>query len=196
MFVPYLIIVAAFTLSVTVPARTQEEHWGAFMACKIVYCGGVGLFGSFAGYELVKMIMSKENVLDVDEDNDVSWDEVLHFIHKNLSLILNFTIVLCTIAELYYSSEGRNVAQALNGLLIWCNVMHMLLPFEYFGVLTIIIYKILFKDILRFVVVFSLLLLGFAQSFAILFEKQDTHEIGYAYPFRRVPRSVFFVLCT
>lgn len=44
---------------------------------------------------------------------------------------------------------------------------------RYFGTLTIIIYTMLFKDVFRFMVVFALLLAGFAQCFAIIHAPKD-----------------------
>ena len=43
----------------------------------------------------------------------------------------------------------------------------------------------------RFVVVFSLLLLGFSQAFNILFINQDELEIGYGYPFRTLTIAMY-----
>ena len=125
------------------------------------------------------MLLSSSPVIDLDEDNDVSWDEVLGFVHKNLGVLLNFVVFALVCVDLLaapydsgppYDSDSAaydsvsNMARALMSVLLWCNVMYMLLPYEYFGVLTIIVYQILFRDILRFLVIFFLMTLGFAQA--------------------------------
>jgi hypothetical protein len=65
------------------------------------------------------------------------------------------------------------VILAFASLIGWVYLFFFIMPLRFTGPFVIMIYKMLFNDVLRFCVIYVIFLVGFSQSFFVLF-----HENG------------------
>ena len=66
------------------------------------------------------------------------------------------------------------VILALAALIGWAYMFFFIMPFRFTGPFVIMIYKMLFNDVLRFCMIYLIFLVGFSQSFFILFHENGT----------------------
>jgi hypothetical protein len=58
---------------------------------------------------------------------------------------------------------------SIAALLGWGYMLFFTMPFRFTGPFVIMIYKMLFNDVLRFCIIYTVFLAGFSQSFFIIF---------------------------
>mmetsp|Transcript_26975 Transcript_26975/g.54801 ORF Transcript_26975/g.54801 Transcript_26975/m.54801 type:complete len:483 (-) Transcript_26975:72-1520(-) len=117
---------------------------------------------------------------DPNEDGEISAQEMMLFLYKNLTFVLNIGVALCLLVAvaagvLYTSPWDRVELQmlAVTSILLWCNFLNVMMPFKFFGVLVIIIYKMLIGDFFKFLVVFIIMVGAFSQALFALLQLSD-----------------------
>ncbi|CAF1371489.1 unnamed protein product [Rotaria sordida] len=80
-----------------------------------------------------------------------------------------FCIFTCEILHLFGMQQYETQILAFTSLIGWGNMLFFITPFQFTGPFVIMIYKMLFNDVLRFFIIYIIFLVGFAQSFCILF---------------------------
>ncbi|CAF1310734.1 unnamed protein product [Rotaria sp. Silwood1] len=80
-----------------------------------------------------------------------------------------FCIFTCEILHLFGMQQYETQILAFTSLIGWGHMFFFIMPFQFTGPFVIMIYKMLFNDILRFFIIYMIFLAGFAQSFCILF---------------------------
>jgi hypothetical protein len=118
--------------------------------------------------------------LDVNEDGSLSWRDVLHFLHKNMHFLLDIAAAIAQttagVALLCCWHKIHTEAMAVASIFLFCNLLNVLLPFKFIGVLLITIYKMLVGDITRFCLVFFILLLAFSIAMHLLLQRWPNAE--------------------
>lgn len=137
------------------------------------------------------------SIHDFDPNGDLDWslNELFFFIYKNLTTVLSLLTIGFLVGSLYdrtrngmeafWDSDpfrGRNPDStpsytelqclALVTIFMYCNLLHMLLPFQSIGPVLITIWRMLMGDVVRWIVVYFFLLMAFSQ--AIIIAVQDT----------------------
>lgn len=117
---------------------------------------------------------------DPNEDGEISAQEMMLFLYKNLTFILNIGVAICLVmavtAGLIYTSPWDRMelqTLAVTSILLWCNFLNVIMPFKFFGVLVIIIYKMLIGDFFKFLVVFIIMVGAFSQALFALLQLSD-----------------------
>jgi len=133
---------------------------------------------------------------DFDPNGDLDWslNELFFFIYKNLTTLLSLLTVGFLTGSLadrsrngiqaFWDSDpfkGRESGRipsstelqclALVTIFMYCNLLHMLLPFQSLGPVLITIWRMLMSDVVRWIVVYAFLLMAFSQ--AIIIAVQD-----------------------
>lgn len=62
---------------------------------------------------------------------------------------------------------------SVTSVLLWCNFLNVIMPFKFFGILVIIIYKMLIGDFFKFLIVYMIMIGGFSQAMFCLFQMTD-----------------------
>jgi hypothetical protein len=112
--------------------------------------------------------------LDLNQDGQFLTKEVVHFVGRNLLFVLD----VLAAAALAAAAAARCAAcvdvelevLAVAGLLLYCNLLNLLLPFKSLGALIITVQRMLAGDVLRFVAVFTVLQCGFGLALLVLFQ--------------------------
>jgi hypothetical protein len=114
----------------------------------------------------------KRRDLDMSEDGKLSSKEVVAFAYKNINFLQNsgiaFTLLIAGIFRLCCNDRLELTALAVASILLFSNILNILMPFKYIGVLVIIIFRMLVGDIFRFFVVYLATLAGFAFGMLLL----------------------------
>jgi len=120
---------------------------------------------------------------DPDEDGNFSGDELMAFIHKNLKFMIDFAsaglIILAYVAGYGRGIEWHRVeltVWSMVSVLLWSNLLNIIMPVKFFGILVIIIYKMLIGDFFKFVVIYFIMIGGFSQAVFCLFQMPDFPE--------------------
>jgi hypothetical protein len=110
--------------------------------------------------------------LDTDENGNVSHAEILSFIFKNASFLLNLGAVVALfigfVARLQCKDMRELEAEAVASVLLFDGLLIVLMPFRFIGELVITVYRMFVGDVFRFLVVFIVLQVGFALSLLLL----------------------------
>ncbi|CAF3806276.1 unnamed protein product [Rotaria sp. Silwood1] len=93
------------------------------------------------------------------------------FLGNCLACSFCFCIFTCEILRLFGMQQYETQILAFTSLIGWGNMLFLIMPFQFTGPFVIMIYKILFNDVLRFSIIYIIFLVGFAQSFCILFNE-------------------------
>ncbi len=70
-----------------------------------------------------------------------------------------------------FNLPNDTVILAFAALLGWGYMFFFIMPFRFTGPFVIMIYKMLFNDVLRFGMIYMIFLAGFSQAFFILFNE-------------------------
>ncbi|EKX48290.1 hypothetical protein GUITHDRAFT_105896 [Guillardia theta CCMP2712] len=127
--------------------------------------------------------------LDPDEDFQLTFDEMIFFLYKNVTSVSCLTSATCLTAVAILRISGHKGARGWNDashsanihrdefrlmawlmLVLWCSLLHMLLPFRFIGPLLMTIWKMLIGDVFKWLFVYIFILLGFSQSVYILIQ--------------------------
>lgn len=56
---------------------------------------------------------------------------------------------------------------------MWTNLLNLIMPFKFFGIMAITTYKMLVGDVLRFLMVFVITTMAFALAMTVLYQKSE-----------------------
>ncbi|UJR09267.1 hypothetical protein I4U23_013512 [Adineta vaga] len=98
------------------------------------------------------------------------------FLENCLASSFCICIIIVQILRLF-AMENDAVILAFASLLGWGYMFFFTMPFRFTGPFVIMIYKMLFNDVLRFCIIYTIFLAGFSQSFFVLFNENGFH--GY-----------------
>ncbi|CAF4011245.1 unnamed protein product [Rotaria magnacalcarata] len=90
---------------------------------------------------------------------------------ENLASIFCLGIFVVQILRLTKLSEYESLVLAFTSLVGWGYIFFFTMPFRFTGPFVIMIYKMLFNDVLRFCIIHTIFLAGFSQAFFILFNE-------------------------
>ncbi|CAF5052984.1 unnamed protein product [Rotaria magnacalcarata] len=90
---------------------------------------------------------------------------------ENLASIFCLGIFVVQILRLTKLSEYESLVLAFTSLVGWGYMFFFTMPFRFTGPFVIMIYKMLFNDVLRFCIIYTIFLAGFSQAFFILFNE-------------------------
>ncbi|CAF4809152.1 unnamed protein product [Rotaria sp. Silwood1] len=80
-------------------------------------------------------------------------------------------IFTAQIFHLFEMQQHETLILAFTSLIGWGYMFFFIMPFRFTGPFVIMIYKMLFNDVLRFCIIYIIFLAGFSQSFFILFNE-------------------------
>jgi hypothetical protein len=108
----------------------------------------------------------KHRDLDMSEDGHLSAHEVVAFIYKNINFFQNtgiaVVLLIAGVSRLSCDDKLELTALSVASVLLFSNILNILMPFKYIGVLVIIIFRMVVGDVFRFFVVYLATLAGFA----------------------------------
>ncbi|CAF3405371.1 unnamed protein product [Rotaria sp. Silwood2] len=94
-------------------------------------------------------------------------------------LACSFCFCIFTVQTLrLFDMQHETVILAFASLLGWSYMFFFTMPFRFTGPFVIMIYKMLFNDVLRFCIIYIIFLTGFSQCFFILFNGNDYYIEG------------------
>ena len=64
--------------------------------------------------------------------------------------------------------DNEAILLAVASLIGWIYMLFFIMPFRFTGPFVIMLYKMLFNDVLRFCIIYTIFLAGFSQAFFIL----------------------------
>ena len=120
--------------------------------------------------------------LDVNQDLNITWEELMMYLYKNIGSILNFFIVLlltCTALARFAQPLGwfslpvvlDDEAEAIGveldllslcSVFVWLNLLVLMLPFKKVGQMLLGIYSMLVGDVSRWICIFMVFLGAFS----------------------------------
>ncbi|CAF1660399.1 unnamed protein product [Rotaria magnacalcarata] len=93
------------------------------------------------------------------------------FLENLLASTFCLSIFVVQILRLTKLSEYESLVLAFTSLVGWSYMFFFIMPFRFTGPFVIMIYKMLFNDVLRFCIIYTIFLAGFSQAFFILFNE-------------------------
>jgi hypothetical protein len=113
--------------------------------------------------------------LDTNADANISFDEIMLFIQKNLHFILDITgaaLILSAAAVRIMCKDSHELNLLAAASIVLCfNFINVMLPFRFFGPLAIMMYKILREDVCHLLSIYSFMLVGFGIGLFLLFQR-------------------------
>jgi hypothetical protein len=113
--------------------------------------------------------------LDTNADANISFDEIMLFIQKNLHFILDITgaaLILSAAAARIMCKDSHELNLLAAASIVLCfNFINVMLPFRFFGPLAIMMYKILREDVCHLLSIYSFMLVGFGVGLFLLFQR-------------------------
>ncbi|CAF1032280.1 unnamed protein product [Rotaria sp. Silwood1] len=136
------------------------------MPCRIAY---------IIGYIIVISGALFKGACEIKDIYDLGWENYVHstgpvFLEHLLSCSFSLCILIVQFLRLF-KIPYENVIHAFACFLGWLYMFFFIMPFEFTGPLVIMIYKILFNDVLRFCIIYLIFLAGFSQSYFVLFNR-------------------------
>ncbi|XP_043935647.1 transient receptor potential cation channel subfamily V member 6-like [Protopterus annectens] len=101
------------------------------------------------------------------------------------------TLVLIILIIRLSSSDGEVVPMSMALILGWMYILYFARGFKMLGPYTIIIHKIIFADVLRFIWIMIFVIFGYTSAFQIIFESQNPSGIPAFYQFPMALQSTY-----
>jgi hypothetical protein len=109
--------------------------------------------------------------LDPEQDMKISLSNIRFFMFNNLEPLLDIasatTLFVAGVSRFSCNGMVEMGAQSIAGILLFCNFLNSLLPFQHLAAMIITLFNMLFGDVTAFLIVFGVVLSGF--SFAVDF---------------------------
>ena len=156
--------------------------------CPVVFCVSIP-FLAFKAYQEARLTAVD---LDPNEDSNLSFQEILIFGYKNLGSLLNCAASGAMIVQAYIFAQTWNISKlrsagdsmisseamafwhreseimAFVSLMLWCKLLHLLVPLKMAGSMLIIVWRMILSDMSKFFSVYLLILGAFSVSSYVL----------------------------
>ncbi|XP_075926466.1 transient receptor potential cation channel subfamily V member 5-like isoform X2 [Petromyzon marinus] len=105
------------------------------------------------------------------------------------AIMMSYGVLVLVIVVLrVLTNDVEVIFMSIALILGWCNIMYFARGFSMLGPFTIMIQKMLFGDLLRFIMFLIIVLLGFSAAFHVAFDSLDSNIFIY---FRNYPTTLF-----
>ena len=115
--------------------------------------------------------------LDPEDDGHRNWTS---FVFKNMNFMLHCLSSILVWAALIARCVGAEPIEldclAVASISIWCNLLVLTVPFEFFGYIILTTYKMLVGDIVQFAAAYIFLTLGFSLGTYALYQMSPSDE--------------------
>jgi hypothetical protein len=115
--------------------------------------------------------------LDPEDDGHRNWTS---FVFKNMNFMLHCLSSILVWAALIARCVGAESVEldflAVASISIWCNLLVLTVPFEFFGYIIITTYKMLVGDIVQFAAAYVSITAGFSFAVFALFQMSPSPE--------------------
>jgi hypothetical protein len=116
--------------------------------------------------------------LDTNADANISFDEIMLFIQKNLHFVLDILgagLIIGAAAARIMCKDSYELNLLATASIVLCfNFINVMLPFRFFGPLVIMIYKILREDVCHLLSIYCFIVIGFGFGLFLLFQVSDS----------------------
>eukprot|EP00808_Paulinella_micropora_P004622 g14134.t1 len=113
---------------------------------------------------------------------------------ENCLFALVFFLTYVSVALSLLGLSAKYFFMSVGVLVAWCYVFCLLLGFRITGPFVIMIYKMMKSDVVRFAVIYSVLLLGFSAAFIVLQDSGDLPVDEYVLAFCQMISTLFMVM--
>jgi len=173
---PYVVVFTLFAWATKLRMHEislQEPSCGDWGGQSVPFQLTSSVLGFFVMIRIAYVRMRvKWRDLDSDGNQDVSREEIKMFIFKNLSslfcLLLVPLFVCIPIARSFCATQTELNLIAAVYVVLGSNLLNLITPFKFFSVLILTIFRMLIADVLRFLVVYCIVLLAFSGAVHVL----------------------------
>ncbi|XP_060561450.1 transient receptor potential cation channel subfamily A member 1 homolog, partial [Ruditapes philippinarum] len=170
----FLALLTGFTLDVRAPYQFQR-----FSVCSDLTNESISVFASFAKYGVMALASIILLIQILDMKQMFSWKVWFYFleIENVIKWITCITAIIfvantCGCSDSGYRLQWQWICGTVSVFLAWINMLFIIQKFEWLGIYVVMLYRII-KVFMKFLLVFSLLIVAFAISFHCLFHNQE-----------------------
>ncbi|XP_060583250.1 transient receptor potential cation channel subfamily A member 1 homolog [Ruditapes philippinarum] len=170
----FLALLTGFTLDVRAPYQFQS-----FSECSDLTNESISVFASFAKYGIIALASIILLIEILEMKQMFSWKVWFYFleIENVIEWITCITAIIFVIntsgcSDSGYRPQWQWTCGTVSVFLAWINMLFIIQKFEWLGIYVVMLYRII-KVFMKFLLVFSLLIVAFAISFHCLFQNQE-----------------------
>ncbi|XP_060557142.1 transient receptor potential cation channel subfamily A member 1 homolog, partial [Ruditapes philippinarum] len=171
----FLALLTGFTLDVPAPYQFQQ----GFSVCSDLTNESISVFASFAKYGIITLASIILLIEILEMKQMFSWNVWFYFLEVEnvIEWITCITAIIFVVnssgcSDSGYRPQWQWTCGTVSVFLAWINMLFIIQKFEWLGIYVVMLYRII-KVFMKFLLVFSLLIVAFALSFHCLFQNQE-----------------------